>query len=102
MANEENKPDGASGLPRHDSIMDRPPPLRATGYSARRGHTIREMEAANWASLSDAELLERRISKLGLQLDGTTRFVKFREQIAYAGSICFCSASTFTLDPLRQ
>ncbi len=29
------------------------------------------MEAADWASLSDEELLERRISKLGLQLEGT-------------------------------
>ena len=30
------------------------------------------MEAADWASLSDEELLERRISKLGLKLEGTT------------------------------
>ena len=30
-----------------------------------------EMEAADWASLSDEELLERRISKLGLRLEGT-------------------------------
>ena len=30
------------------------------------------MEAADRASLSDQELLERRISKLGLRLDGTT------------------------------
>ena len=30
------------------------------------------MEAADWASLSDEELLERRISKLGLRLEGTT------------------------------
>ena len=29
------------------------------------------MEAADWASLSDPELLERRVSKLGLVLDGT-------------------------------
>jgi len=29
------------------------------------------MEAADWASLSDSELLERRISKLGLRLEGT-------------------------------
>ena len=29
------------------------------------------MEAADWASLSDPELLERRISKLGLKLEGT-------------------------------
>ena len=30
------------------------------------------MEPADWASLSDAELLERRISSLGLRLEGTT------------------------------
>src|SRR5246127_5547780 len=30
------------------------------------------MQAADWASLSDQELLERRISKLGLRLEGTT------------------------------
>src|SRR5437764_12228567 len=29
------------------------------------------MEAADWVSLSDQELLERRISKLGLRLEGT-------------------------------
>ena len=33
---------------------------------------MREMEAADWASLSDEELLERRISNLGLRLEGTT------------------------------
>src|SRR5437773_10506057 len=32
---------------------------------------MREMEAADWVSLSDQDLLERRISKLGLRLDGT-------------------------------
>jgi len=36
------------------------------------GDTVREMEAADWASLSDQDLLERRISKLGLRLEGTT------------------------------
>src|SRR5205809_2880955 len=35
------------------------------------GDTVREMDAADWASLSDEELLERRISKLGLRLEGT-------------------------------
>src|SRR5437764_125565 len=30
------------------------------------------MEAADWASLTDAELLEYRISKLGLRIEGTT------------------------------
>src|SRR5437016_12406196 len=30
------------------------------------------MEAADWASLSDEELRERRISKLGLRLEGAT------------------------------
>ena len=29
------------------------------------------MEAANWATLSDQELLEHRISTLGLRLEGT-------------------------------
>src|SRR5262249_2969125 len=33
--------------------------------------TMRQMEAADWVSLSDAELLERRISSLGLRLEGT-------------------------------
>ena len=32
---------------------------------------MRQMEAVDWALLSDAELLERRISSLGLQLQGT-------------------------------
>src|SRR6201999_819241 len=32
---------------------------------------MREMEVADWASLSDAELLERRISTLGLRPEGT-------------------------------
>src|SRR5947199_8419798 len=30
------------------------------------------MESPDWASLSDQDLLERRISKLGLRLEGTT------------------------------
>jgi hypothetical protein len=34
-------------------------------------YTVREMEATDRASLSDQELLERRISTLGLRLDGT-------------------------------
>ncbi len=29
------------------------------------------MEAADWVSLGDEELLERRISKLGVKLEGT-------------------------------
>ena len=33
---------------------------------------MRKMEAADWTSLSDQELLERRISTLGLRLEGTT------------------------------
>jgi len=33
---------------------------------------VRETEAADWASLSDQDLLERCISKLGLRLEGTT------------------------------
>jgi hypothetical protein len=39
--------------------------------SAFLGDTMREMEAADWASLSDQELLEGRISTLGLRLEGT-------------------------------
>src|SRR6266480_4427111 len=38
--------------------------------SASLDDTMREMEAADWASLSDEELLERRISTLGLCLEG--------------------------------
>jgi hypothetical protein len=38
-----------------------------------RTDTVRKMEAAaDWASLSDQDLLERRISQLGLRLEGTT------------------------------
>ncbi len=37
----------------------------------RAGYTMRQMESADWASLSDQELLERRISTLGLRLEGT-------------------------------
>ena len=33
--------------------------------------TVREMEAGDWVSLSDEELLEKRISKLGLRLEGS-------------------------------
>jgi hypothetical protein len=33
--------------------------------------TMRGMEAVDWASLSEEKLLERRISKLGLRLEGT-------------------------------
>ncbi|MEY2484426.1 MAG: hypothetical protein QOH39_74 [Verrucomicrobiota bacterium] len=33
--------------------------------------TVRKMEAADWVSLSDQDLLERRISRLGLRLEGT-------------------------------
>jgi hypothetical protein len=33
--------------------------------------TMRQMEVADWAPFSDAELLERRISSLGLRLEGT-------------------------------
>src|SRR5437763_16787552 len=44
------------------------PPRRDTGFL---GDSMRQMEAADWASLSDAELLERRISSLGLRLEGT-------------------------------
>src|SRR5207237_7920920 len=40
--------------------------------SASRSDSMRQMEPADWASLNDVELLERRISSLGLQLEGTT------------------------------
>ena len=33
--------------------------------------TLRRMEATDWAGLSDDELMEKRISQLGLKLDGT-------------------------------
>jgi hypothetical protein len=36
-------------------------------YSGTRGDIVREMEAADWASLSDQDLLERRIPKLALR-----------------------------------
>src|SRR6187402_2393007 len=39
--------------------------------SALRDDTVREMETADWVSLGDSELLERRISSLGLRLEGT-------------------------------
>src|SRR5262249_61270578 len=39
--------------------------------SSRLNDTIRPMEGADWASLSDAELLERRISSLGLRLESS-------------------------------
>jgi hypothetical protein len=46
-------------------------PSQCEGVTAPRGNdTVREMEAADWASLSDPELLGRRISKLGLRLEG--------------------------------
>ena len=38
--------------------------------SAFLGDSMRQMEAADWASLSDADLLECRISSLGLRLEG--------------------------------
>ena len=38
--------------------------------SAFAGDTLRTMEATDWVSLSDEELLERRISTLGLRLEG--------------------------------
>ena len=34
-------------------------------------YTLRGMELADWTSLNDQELLERRIAKLGLRLEGT-------------------------------
>jgi len=34
------------------------------------------MEAADWASLSDQDLLERRISKLGLRLEAVEPLIR--------------------------
>src|SRR4029077_8212899 len=39
--------------------------------AASEGCTVAKMEVADWTSLSDQELLERRISTLGLRLEGT-------------------------------
>jgi hypothetical protein len=47
--------------------------------TAARTDTVREVEPADWASLGDQELLERRISKLGLRLDGTTLELLIRQ-----------------------
>jgi hypothetical protein len=47
--------------------------------SAFPGDTVRTMEVADWASLSDEELLERRISKLGLRLEGSALEVLIRQ-----------------------
>ena len=41
------------------------------GDSAFLGVTVRGMEVLDWVSLGDEELLERRISTLGLKLEGT-------------------------------
>jgi hypothetical protein len=48
-------------------------PASCEGVTAPRAdYTVREMEAADWASLSDQDLLERRISKLGFAATSTT------------------------------
>ncbi|MEY2531546.1 MAG: hypothetical protein QOI96_1631, partial [Verrucomicrobiota bacterium] len=47
------------------------PASRRKRDSAFAGDNLRTMEAADWASLSDQELLERRISTLGLRLEET-------------------------------
>src|SRR5438105_7327998 len=64
-------------IKRHHScelLCLKPALLRARARdSTPRGDTVRKMEAAaDWASLNDEQLLERRISKLGLRLEGTT------------------------------
>jgi hypothetical protein len=51
---------------RHSSLYF--PQGRDTGFL---GDSMRQMETADWASLSDSELFERRISTLGLNLEGT-------------------------------
>jgi len=55
----------------HHTLRQPEVPKRGRGDSARLSDTVREMEAADWASLSDQELLERRIATLGLRLEGT-------------------------------
>src|SRR5438046_3593436 len=52
---------------------------------------MREMETADWASLSDEELLERRISALGLRLEGTVLEPLFRQlydELSARGLVC--------------
>jgi hypothetical protein len=46
-------------------------PVRRRRDSAFPADSMRGMEATDWVSLGDEELLERRISKLGLRLEGT-------------------------------
>jgi hypothetical protein len=62
-----------TGLRKATARGRRPTPKseRAGRDSAFLGDIMAEMEAADWASLSDQELLERRISTLGLRLEGT-------------------------------
>ena len=48
-------------------MADLPHPLGRMRDSAFLNDTVRYMEATDWASLNDEELLERRISKLGLR-----------------------------------
>src|SRR5207244_12141197 len=60
-----------SGQPRQFSLY-----YETLSMSRRRdrdfaGDNLREMESPDWASLSDEQLLERRISSLGLTLEGT-------------------------------
>ncbi|PYL59153.1 MAG: hypothetical protein DMF31_07740 [Verrucomicrobia bacterium] len=55
------------------TVFPRPVPYPRQQGVARvaRTDTVCEMEVADWASQSDKELLERRISTLGLKLEGT-------------------------------
>src|SRR5215208_4768038 len=70
---------GAPIAPKKLEIQWRPPIKRRhfSSYFPQGRDTVfvadsmRQMEAADWASLSDAELFERRISSLGLRLEGT-------------------------------
>src|SRR5438874_13564140 len=55
----------------HNFIAFGRPASRRKRDSAFAGDNLRTMEATDWVSLSDQELLECRISTLGLRLEGT-------------------------------
>jgi len=57
--------DGASVLTKVIEKTKAPPEREIRRDRAFPGNTVREMEAVNWASLSDHQLFDRRRSKLG-------------------------------------
>ena len=65
----------------------------------------REMEAADWPSLSDQELLERRISSLGLRLEGTPLEPLIRQGLydeLSAKGLCFIRPVTSAMNGSSQ